>query len=65
MTKNINLLIVFLLLFFIPVVSAIDTEINVNSLGGNFEILFKVSKNVEGSLIEIESSTMTNFVEAL
>ena len=47
------------------VICSLEVENFDPALGGNFEILFKVSKNVEGSLIEIESSTMTNFVEAL
>jgi hypothetical protein len=52
MTKNINLLIVFLLLFFIPVVSAIDTEINVNSLGGHLASIFVLGDTGGYSLFE-------------
>ena len=47
------------------VICSLEVENFDLELGGNFEILFKVSKNIGGTLIEVESSTVTNFVGAL
>ena len=52
MLKNINLMITFALLFSIPVVSAIDTEINVKSLGSHLASIFVLGDNEGYSLFE-------------